>query len=102
MVRKIIVAIFFGICCVAAMPAIVLADEIKLELKAASSMKDMLTEMTGKRAALRLVSGEELEGTVSVVGNSLVQISRITGKEFYDAVVSIDKISALRVRVREK
>ena len=52
--------------------------------------------------ALRLVSGEELEGTVSVVGNSLVQISRLSGKEFYDAVVSIDKISAVRVRVREK
>jgi hypothetical protein len=32
MIRKMIVTMLFGICCVAAMPAIVFADEVKLEL----------------------------------------------------------------------
>jgi hypothetical protein len=65
-------------------------------------MKDMLTDNTGKRVALRLASGEDIEGTVTTVGNSLVHISRLAGKEFYDAVVSIDKIGAVRMKMRDK
>ena len=57
---------------------------------------------TGKRVALRLASGEEIEGTVTIVGNFLVHISKLSGKEFYDAVVSIDKISAVRMKMRDK
>jgi len=51
---------------------------------------------------LRLESGEEIEGTVTMVGNALVQISRLAGKDFYDAVVSMDKISAVRMKMRDR
>jgi hypothetical protein len=37
-----------------------------------------------------------------MVGNSLARISRLAGKEFYDAAVSIEKISAVRMKVRDK
>jgi hypothetical protein len=75
---------------------------MKLEIKAGTTMKDVLTDNIGKRVALRFASGEEIEGTVTTVGNSLVHISRLAGKDFYDAVVSVDKISAVRIRMRDK
>ena len=78
------------------------AQDMKLEIKAGTTMKDVLTDNIGKRVALRFASGEEIEGTVTTVGNSLVHISRLAGKDFYDAVVSVDKISAVRIRMRDK
>ncbi len=77
------------------------ADEQKYELKsAAATVKDVLAENTGKRVIVRMDTGDNLEGTVSKVGDSLVHISKISGKDFYDAVVRIDKISAVLFKVR--
>jgi hypothetical protein len=87
------------ICCFA---ATVTAQEAKIEVKPGTTMKDVLTDNTGKRVALRLASGEEIEGTVTTVGSSLVHISRLAGKDFYDAIVGIDKISAVRMKMRDK
>ncbi len=78
------------------------AEEAAFTLKPGEMMRDVLTHFAGKRLALRLESGEEIEGTITTVGNSLVQVSRLSGKEFYDAVVSIDRITAVRMRAREK
>lgn len=78
------------------------AQEVKFELKASTTMREVLAENTGKKVALRLASGDEIEGTVTMVGNALAHISRLSGKEFYDAVVSIDKITAIRMRMRDK
>jgi hypothetical protein len=78
------------------------AQEAAFALKASAEIKDILVQNTGKRVALRLASGDEIEGTVTTVGNSLVHVSRLAGKEFYDSVVSIDKISAVRMKVRER
>ncbi|MBZ0169918.1 hypothetical protein MELA_01040 [Candidatus Methylomirabilis lanthanidiphila] len=84
-------------------PAVgVRAEEAALALKAGATMREVLSEYTGKRVALRLQSGDEIEGTVTMVGNSLLHLTKLSGKEFYDAVVSIDKISAVRMRVRDK
>ncbi len=86
----------------AVVPAGFCAEETAFKLKPAETMREVLTEHSGKVLALRLESGEEIEGTVTMVGNSLVQISKLTGKDFYDAVVSIDKISAVRMRIRNR
>lgn len=86
----------------AAAPAIVSAQEAKYEMKVSAKMADVLAENTGKRVAIRLVSGEEVEGTVTLVGKDLVHVSRLSGKEFYDAVISLDKIAAIRMKVRDK
>lgn len=78
------------------------AEETAFKLKPSETMREVLAEYSGKLVALRLESGEEIEGTVTLVGNSLVHISKLTGKEFYDAIVSIDKISAVRMRTRSR
>lgn len=86
----------------AAVPVGAWADEAAFKLKPSETMRDVISEYSGKVLALRLESGEEIEGTVTMVGNGLVQVSKLTGKEFYDAVVSIDRISAVRMRTRSR
>jgi len=76
------------------------AEEGKLELNESYGMKDLLTSYTGKRVSVKIDGGEALEGTVTKVGSHLVHISKLSGKDFYDAVVVIDRISAVVVRVR--
>ena len=80
----------------------VTAEEGKFELKANATIREVLTERTGKRATLRMQSGEDIEGTVVLVGNGLVHISKLAGKDFYDAVVNIDRISAVIIKVRDR
>jgi hypothetical protein len=102
MKKMIMTTMLSGICFFAAAVTTAAAEETKIELKAGTTMKDVLADNTGKRVAIRLASGEEIEGTVTTVGTNLVHISRLAGKEFYDAVVGIDKISAVRMKLRDK
>ena len=78
------------------------AEESKGELKASATIHDILMERVGKRTTIRLQSGEDIEGIVTMVGNSLLHITKLTGKDFYDAVISIDKINGVIMRVRER
>lgn len=78
------------------------AQEAKFELKSSSSIPDILRERTGKRIIIRVQSGEDIEGTVAEVRDSVVHVTQLAGKEFYDAVISIDRISAVIIRVRNR
>ncbi len=77
-----------------------LAEEKKYDLNTASAIKDILKEQTGKRVYLRMDSGEEVLGIVAKVGDHLVHISGLTGRDFYDATIRIDRISAIIFKVR--
>ena len=79
---------------------IVSAAEVMYELKPAVTMKALLTDSIGKRVTLRLESSEEMEGTVTMVGEHLVHISKLSKRDFFDAFVSIDRISAVIMRAR--
>jgi hypothetical protein len=84
---------------VQAVPA--LAEEPKYELKSAgATIKDVLQESLGKRVIVRLETGENLEGTVLKVGESVLHLAKLSGRDFYDAVVRIDRISAVIFKVR--
>lgn len=77
------------------------AQEKSYELKsAAATVKDILSENIGKRVIVRMDTGDNLEGTVNKVGDSLVHLAKISGRDFYDAAVRIDKISAVIFKVR--
>jgi hypothetical protein len=76
------------------------AEQVKYDLKPATTMKALLTDSIGKRVVLRLESSEEMEGTVTMVGEHLVHLSKLLKRDFFDAVVSIDRISAVIIRVR--
>jgi ferredoxin-fold anticodon binding domain-containing protein len=61
-----------------------------------------LEQQVGKRVALKLVGGGEVEGMAKKVGPDVVHLAELSGKEFFDAVVRIDQISAVIVRVKTK
>jgi hypothetical protein len=74
------------------------AGELKFEPKTSTTMREALVELTKERVSLSLDSGEQIEGIVTMVGNSVVYITKLSGKVYYDAVVSIDKINAIILR----
>lgn len=99
-VQRIVPAVMLMVGLMVMSAPIASAEEVKYELKSAATMKTLLTDSLGKRVVLRLESGEEMEGTVTVVGERLVHISKLSKRDFFDAFVSIDRISAVIVRVR--
>lgn len=65
-------------------------------------LRETMQEREGKSTTLLLTSGTELTGTVSKVGNNSVRLSELSGKEFFDAVVPLDKVEAVLIRSRGK
>jgi hypothetical protein len=80
-------------------PATVTAQDAPLEINA-DAIKVNLERQTGKRVRLRLLSGQDIEGNVVAVGAAAVHVGRLVGAEFFDAVVRLDQIAAVVVRVR--
>ncbi|MBF0345026.1 MAG: hypothetical protein HQL06_12455 [Nitrospirae bacterium] len=98
--RHIVVPALALIICMAGFGAVYAADN-KYELKQAAVIKDILSERMGKRVILKMDSGEALEGTVVTVGDQVVHLSKLAGKDFYDAIVRIDKINSVVYKARE-
>ena len=98
-VGKLIVTVFVVVMCVAFSQTL-LAQETKFELNKGYGIKEILASYEGKRVAIRLDGGEELEGIVTRVGDHLVHISKLSKRDFYDAVVRIEKIDAVIFRIR--
>lgn len=71
-----------------------------LLIDASDSVETLLTHYQGKRVTLRLVSGDELTGTVRLVSPQLVQLGELASREFYDAAVATKSITAVIVRTR--
>ncbi len=63
---------------------------------------DVLKRQVGQRVELRLNSGEKIGGKVEAVGAKAVHLSGLTGQEFFDAVVALDKVSAVVIRTGGK
>lgn len=74
----------------------------RFRLHTADTIKSSLERQIGQEVGVKLLCGEEMSGTVSKIGDSLIHLSALEGREFYDAAIRLDKISAVIVRVREK
>lgn len=82
------------------MNAAPLAIAEPLALGNTDTLERLLSAQQGKKVTIRLGSGEDLSGTVKAVNGSLVQLSELSGKEFYDAVIAIPHITAVIVRTK--
>ena len=71
-----------------------------LVVKQGDTLQKQIQAQTGKRITVRLQSGEELTGIVKVATNELLQLSDLAGKEFFDAVIDVSKVSAMIVRTK--
>ena len=65
-----------------------------------SSLSDNLKSLTGKKVYVTLDSGKTFAGTVKEVGNHLMHMEKLDGKEFFDALIRIENISAVDTRFR--
>jgi hypothetical protein len=62
----------------------------------------LLAKHQGKMVTLRLTSGDELAGKLTAVGEQLVHLAELSGREFFDAAVPPDAIVAVIVRTRDR
>jgi len=73
-----------------------------LDLNSLEAIRVNLEKFPGARVTLSLIGGGELQGVVSKVGATTLYITELTGREFFDAVVRLDHISAVTVKMRNK
>lgn len=74
-----------------------------MELKAAASITETLktAETEKQRVEIYLRNGAKFEGTVQSISNYNVVLAKLSGREFYDAIIKIDEISAIVARARD-
>ncbi len=73
----------------------------ELTVQPGDTLRKVLEGQVGKKVTIRLSAGDEMTGKVKTVDKDLLHLGGLTGKEFYDAVVDVDKIQAVIVRVKE-
>ncbi|MGR9052931.1 MAG: hypothetical protein ACU84J_09820, partial [Gammaproteobacteria bacterium] len=66
-----------------------------------SSIADNLRALQGRRVSITLASGTSMTGSVKEVGDHLLHLEKLEGKEFFDALIRLDEISAVDTRFRE-
>lgn len=76
------------------------AEEAGLQVQSGDTVKSVLERSVGQTVGLRVGAGDELRGKVAKVGDRVVHLSELSGREFFDAVVPIDSISAVIVKAR--
>ena len=77
-------------------------EEPKIAFHPADTLQVILERHKGKSVTLKLDSGHEVGGIVREVGSQLVYLSQLVGKEFFDALIRIDRISAVIIRVKTR
>jgi len=65
-----------------------------------SSLADNLKSLVGKTVYVTLDSGKIFTGLVKEVGNNLIHLEKLEGKDFFDALIRIENISAIDARFR--
>jgi hypothetical protein len=73
-----------------------------LDLNSPEGIRVNLEKFLGERVTINLIGGGELQGVVSRVGATTLYVTELTGKEFFDAVVRLDHVSAVTVKMRNK
>jgi len=65
-----------------------------------SSLADNLKSLIGKKVYVSLDSGKTFSGFVKEVGNHLMHLEKLDGKDYFDALLKIENISAIDTRFR--
>lgn len=66
-----------------------------------ASLADNLTALVGKKVYVTLDSGKTLTGFVKAVGNHLLHLEKLAGKDYFDALIRIEDIGAIDTRFRD-
>ena len=66
-----------------------------------TSLPDNLKTFVGKRVSVTVASGSTFTGFVKEVGEHLVHLEKLDGKDFFDALIRLENITAIEARFRE-
>jgi hypothetical protein len=66
-----------------------------------ASLQDNLKSLVGKKVYVTLDSGKTFGGFVKEVGNNFVHLEKLDGKDFFDALIRIEDISAVDAKFRD-
>lgn len=66
-----------------------------------ASLQDNLKSLVGKKVYVTLDSGKTFSGFVKEVGNNFVHLEKLDGKDFFDALIRIEDISAIDAKFRD-
>jgi hypothetical protein len=102
LVSGVVLAALLVISLTAAMQSVHAAGEAKqyVQLNAGITLADNLAALKGKTATVYLASGQSMTGIVKDVKDSVLHLEKISQKEFFDALIRVDAISAIEARVR--
>jgi hypothetical protein len=78
------------------------ADEQKFEMRSEESVKTVLADAVGKQVTLLMASGQEVTGVVVKVGDHAVHLTRLAGRDFFDAVILLERVDGVALKVRGK
>ncbi len=76
------------------------AQAQELSVSASDSVQSVLAARKGKPATVRLSGGQELTGIVREVTAKLVVLGALSGREFFDAAIPLEKVEAVLVRTK--
>jgi hypothetical protein len=65
-----------------------------------TTLAENLSALKGKIVTVTLSSGQAISGVVKDAKNGLLHLEKLSQKDFFDAVIVMDKVSAVEVRVR--
>jgi hypothetical protein len=72
----------------------------ELVISANDTVQTVLAARKGKAVTLRLTGGQEITGTVRDASTRMVVLGALSGREFFDAAVPLEKIEAVIVRAK--
>jgi hypothetical protein len=94
--------IIFAVVITALVSAVQIAAAVDegIDFNASVGIRENLFLNVGKRVAVRITAGDTIEGTIVRVGDQSVQLSKLSGRDYYDAIVRIDRIEAIIFKAR--
>ena len=66
-----------------------------------SSANDNLKMYIGKEVVIHMHSGKTFQGYVKSVGDNFIHLEKLSGRDFYDALIRIEDISAIEAKFRD-
>lgn len=70
-------------------------------LSTAGSIRDALLQLPeGQPIEITLANGKSYAGRLGAVGSHAMILTKLTGKDFFDALIRIEDVSSVEVRVR--
>ncbi len=87
--------VFCGTTCQAAGEAAASA-----QFDVARTLPENLQTFKGKAVTVMLLSGQSVTGVVKEVKNGLLHLEKLSQKDFFDAMIVVDKIGSVEAKVR--